>query len=175
MMLGSTSSGAVPAQMTQLQVAAEVRERLVDLLNRRLADAVDLYTQTQQAHWNVRDARGRELHDLFEQLAARAQAHADLLAEHVKALGGIALGTARIAARASRMPEYPLLPITAQQHLEALAERVAQYGESLRTAMIRARDMRAPATEELCGDLAGDAGMQLWMLEAHLQDMASYS
>ena len=30
------------------------RRKMIDLLNARLADAIDLQTQTKQAHWNVK-------------------------------------------------------------------------------------------------------------------------
>ena len=168
--------GRAPSDMTALfattsSLPVEAREQLVDVLNLRLAAAVDLYTQAQQAHWNVKGMMFAELHALFEQIAARVQAHADQLAEQVSALGGTALGTARLAVRASRLPEYPLSAVTGRQHIEALSERVALYGESLREAIARARELDDPVTEDLVTGLARDASMLLWMLEAHVQDV----
>lgn len=164
-------SDPTTAYITMSAVHVEARERLVDILNQRLAGSVDLYTQAQQAHWNVKGMMFAELHALFEQIAARVQAHADQLAEQVSALGGTALGTVRIAARASRLPEYPLSPVTGRQHVEALTERVALYAESLREAIVRARELDDPVTEDLVISLARDASMLLWMLEAHVQDV----
>lgn len=173
MTIGEAPSGVTPLFHTMTPVPIEARERLIDLLNQRLACAVDLYTQAQQAHWNVKGMTFAELHALFEQIAGRVQAHADQLAEHVSALGGTALGTARIAARASGLPEYPLAAVTGRQHVEALAERIAQYAESLRDAIPLARKLDDPVTEDLVTSLARDANMLLWMLEAHVQDVRS--
>lgn len=171
MITGRAPSDLTPAFITASAHQIEDRERLIDLLNQLLADAVDLYTQAQQAHWNVKGMMFAELHALFEQIAARVQAQADQLAEQVSALGGTALGTARIAARASRLPEYPLAAVTGRQHIEALAERVARYVEALRGAIARARELGEPVTEDLVTGLARDASMLLWMLEAHVQDV----
>ncbi|HYF38331.1 MAG TPA: hypothetical protein VD930_01500, partial [Gemmatimonadales bacterium] len=38
---------------TKNDLPAETRAQLVDLLNGRLADCIDLQTQCKQAHWNV--------------------------------------------------------------------------------------------------------------------------
>lgn len=173
MTIGEAPSGVTPLFSTMMPVPIEARERLIAVLNQRLAGAVDLYTQAQQAHWNVKGMMFAELHALFEQVAARVQAHADQLAEQVSALGGTALGTARIAARTSRLPEYPLAAVTGRQHVEALAERVAQYQDSLREAIAQARALDDPVTEDLVTSLARDAGMLLWLLEAHVQEVRS--
>lgn len=39
---------------TRIDLDSETREQLVALLNQQLADTFDLYSQTKQAHWNVK-------------------------------------------------------------------------------------------------------------------------
>lgn len=39
---------------TRIDIDAGTRKELVELLNQQLADATDLFTQTKQAHWNVK-------------------------------------------------------------------------------------------------------------------------
>ncbi len=39
---------------TKNDLPESARTKLVDLLNARLADAIDLQTQCKQAHWNVK-------------------------------------------------------------------------------------------------------------------------
>src|SRR5258708_15098150 len=39
---------------TKNDLSETTRSKLVELLNARLADAIDLQTQTKQAHWNVK-------------------------------------------------------------------------------------------------------------------------
>jgi starvation-inducible DNA-binding protein len=39
---------------TKNDLSEAIRTKVVRLLNGRLADAIDLQTQTKQAHWNVK-------------------------------------------------------------------------------------------------------------------------
>src|SRR5690349_19066272 len=82
----------------RIGIQAETKRRLIDLLNQQLADTADLYSQAKQAHWNVKGSQFYQLHELFDHLAAELAGHADLLAERVTALGGLARGTVRMAA-----------------------------------------------------------------------------
>src|SRR6266511_3486675 len=75
---------------TRIDIPEQSRRLLIELLNARLADAFDLYSQLKQAHWNV---KGSDFIQLLE--------HVDAIAERATALGGLALGTARLAASAS--------------------------------------------------------------------------
>ena len=101
---------------TRIDIPAESREVLVELLNARLADAFDLYSQLKQAHWNVKGSDFIQLHALYDTVAADVIDFVDLIAERATALGGLALGTARLAAlslltrrvppRCSRRPRH---------------------------------------------------------------------
>ncbi|CCW34333.1 DNA-binding ferritin-like protein (oxidative damage protectant) [Chthonomonas calidirosea] len=95
------------------------REQIIELLNARLADAIDLYTQTKQAHWNVKGPAFIALHELFDQVAEAVEDYADLLAERAVQLGGVALGTARVAAEKSSLYEYPLSITTGRESASA--------------------------------------------------------
>ena len=54
--------------VTANDVPDNVRERVAQLLNRRLADAIDLQTQAKQAHWNVKGPHFIALHELFNEM-----------------------------------------------------------------------------------------------------------
>jgi len=77
-------------------------------MNQRLADAGDLQMQMKQAHWNVKGPHFIGLHELFDQIDEAVEGYVDLVAERIVQLGGIAEGTARVAAERSRLEEYPL-------------------------------------------------------------------
>ena len=51
---------------TRMDLGKSVRAEMTDLLNARLADVFDLYSQTKQAHWNVKGAQFIALHELFD-------------------------------------------------------------------------------------------------------------
>lgn len=96
---------------THIDIDAETREQMVALLNQQLADTFDLYSQTKQAHWNVKGPDFFQLHELYDKLAGEVIEYVDLIAERATSLGGTALGTARMAVAASRLPEFPRLSI----------------------------------------------------------------
>jgi starvation-inducible DNA-binding protein len=154
---------------TRIGIARAARSQLVSLLNQQLADTLDLYTQTKQAHWNVRGAQFYQLHLLFDKLAGEVEGHADALAERAGALGGLALGTARLAAEASRLDEYPLDATSPLGSVDALVERYSALGDTTRAAIESAATLGDPATADLLTQIARSLDGALWFLEAHLQ------
>ena len=95
---------------TSIDLSAETRASVVGLLNQQLANVSDLYSQTKQAHWNVRGPEFYQVHKLFDDLAAPLQEMIDELAERAVTIGGFALGTVRCAANLSELEEFPLEP-----------------------------------------------------------------
>jgi starvation-inducible DNA-binding protein len=154
---------------TSIDMDQEVRDHMIGLLNQQLADTADLHSQTKQAHWNVKGMEFIALHKLFDELAETIEEHVDEIAERVTALGGTALGTARMAAANSRLPEYPIEITNGREHVEALVERYAAYAASSRAAIDTATDAEDADTADLLTNISRTTDKQLWFLEAHLQ------
>src|SRR3954451_25036519 len=112
---------------THIDIPAERREALVEMLNRHLADTFDLFSQAKQAHWNVKGKDFYQLHLLFDEVAEELSGFVDLIAERATSLGGYATGTARMAAEQSALPEYPIEATEGMEHVRALVERFGQY------------------------------------------------
>src|SRR3954454_22140148 len=91
---------------TKNDLPEATRTKIIDLLNARLADAIDLQTQCKQAHWNVKGPNFIALHELFDKINEEAEDYVDLIAERVVQLGGTAEGTARSVAKHSTLAEY---------------------------------------------------------------------
>ena len=72
---------------TKIDIPEKKRAELIELLNARLADVLDLTMQAKQAHWNVRGPDFFQLHELFDKIAEDAEGHADLIAERRRATG----------------------------------------------------------------------------------------
>lgn len=155
---------------TQIDIAPEAREELVAILNQQLADNADLYSQTKQAHWNVKGIHFFQLHELFDELAEMIEPFTDDIAERATALGGYATGTVRMAAEASTLPEYPRDAVEGEAHLRAVRERWAAYAASTREASRRAADLGDPTTEDLFLEVSGKVDLGLYFIESHLQD-----
>jgi starvation-inducible DNA-binding protein len=154
---------------TRNDLPPEVRERVVTLLNQQLADTFDLQSQTKQAHWNVKGMQFFQLHELFDKLAEEIEEYVDLIAERATTLGGTALGTARMSASATRLPEFPLDLNDSRQFVEALAERFAALAKSSRAAIDAANEFKDADTADLFTEVSRGLDMNLWFLEAHLQ------
>ena len=83
------------------------RAEAVNDLLRLLATLTDLRAQSKQAHWNVRGSLFRELHKLFDDAAASADAFIDRVAERAAALDGYVRGSLQETVAATVLQEYP--------------------------------------------------------------------
>ncbi len=153
---------------TRIDLGAEVREKIIDILNSTLAATLDLKTQTKQAHWNVKGMDFYQLHELFDEMAGELEEYTDMVAERVTALAGTALGTARIAASESILPEYPLDAVSGIDHVTALAERYAAYAKHVREAIGSTDHLGDADTADLYTEISRTIDKRLWFLEAHL-------
>lgn len=156
--------------VTRNDLPAHLRETMITLLNQHLADTFDLYSQVKQAHWNVKGMNFIQLHLLFDELAASLLEYTDMIAERVTALGGVALGTARMVSANSRLPEFPEQIVASKQVVEVLAQRYGEYGSSTRTAISTAAEYGDQTTSDLFTEISRTIDKHLWMLDAHLQE-----
>ena len=154
---------------TRHDLPQEVREKAIAQLNQHLADSFDLFSQIKQAHWNVKGLQFHQLHLLFDTLAESTEEYIDTIAERTTALGGSAMGTVRMSAAASRLPEYPTDALDGRQHVEALAERFAALGASVRAAIGAAEEFGDVDTADLFTQISRGLDQHLWFLEAHVQ------
>ena len=95
--------------------------------------------------------------------------HVDTIAERITALGGTAHGTVQAAANASSLAPYPQNISAGVEHLEALAERLADFGRKIRAAIQLADELGDADTADLFTGVSRDTDKCLWFLEAHLQ------
>ena len=154
---------------TSIDIDAGTLAKLGTLLNQQLADAFDLFGQTKQAHWNVKGMHFYQLHLLFDTLAEELEGHTDTIAERITTLGGVAKGTVRMAAAASRLPEMPLDLVDGKTTVKLLAERYAILAQSTRKAIDEADKQGDVDTSDLFTSVSRDLDKALWFLEAHLQ------
>jgi starvation-inducible DNA-binding protein len=112
----------------------ELQAKLIELLNRRLADAIDLQLQSGQAYWNVKGPHFMALRELFDKVTQGVEEYANLIAEHIVQLGGMAEGTAQAVARRSSLEEYWLSIADGNGHIDALTTKLAAFGKHARYA-----------------------------------------
>ncbi len=153
---------------TRISLPDNARKSVAAVLNARLADAIVLASHAKQAHWNVRGPRFLTLHELFDRISEMAAAHADSLAERATTLGEAAPGAVEVAARQTTLPPYPTGRIPEEDHLIAVADRLAAYANGLRAHITEVERAGDAVTADLITTLAGEADKMLWMVESHL-------
>jgi starvation-inducible DNA-binding protein len=154
---------------TRNDLPAKQRSQLEQLLNARLADALDLESASKQAHWNVKGPHFIALHELFDQVHTTIEQHVDAIAERITALGGTAQGTVQAVASASSLVPYPQHISDGVEHLDALSDRLADFGKKIRAAIADSDELGDADTADLFTGVSRDADKYPWFLEAHLQ------
>ncbi len=154
---------------TRNDIPAAKRSACCQLLNITLAATLDLWTQLKQAHWNVKGKDFYQLHLLFDEVATTVYEYIDMVAERITALAGVANGTVRQSTHNSFLPEYPSIPISEKEHLEALADRLAAYVKHVRDAIEKTAELDDQVSNDLYIEIARAVDQKLWFIEAHLQ------
>ena len=154
---------------TKIDLAKGKREKIVKILNERLADAIDLKSQAKQAHWNVKGMNFIALHELFDQIATDVEIHIDDIAERITTLGGTALGTVRVASQTSSLGEYPLEITDGGAHVDALSTALADFGKRVRANIDETDELGDADTADLFTGISRAIDKHLWFVEAHQQ------
>ena len=153
---------------THNDLSPSIRSNMIELLNARLADAIDLRLQLKVAHWNVKGPQFIALHEMFDDIVEDADEYVDLIAERAVQLGGVADGTARQVAERSALDEYSATG-GGREHVHAVAEVLAVFGRSAREAIETASDAGDQDTADIFTEVSRGTDKWLWMVEAHLQ------
>jgi starvation-inducible DNA-binding protein len=167
--MGSNGRSQPSMYVTRIDISVDARVEIIAHLNQTLASTLDLKTQVKQAHWNVKGMDFYQLHELFDEMASELEEFVDMVAERVTALGGLALGTARIAASQSALPEYPFDSLDGCDHVTALADRYAIYAKAVRDGIAQTDALGDADTADLYTEVSRAIDKRLWFLEAHLQ------
>lgn len=167
--MANSTKAAPRVYKSRIDLPERTRVQSSELLNDSLAMTFDLWSQIKQAHWNVKGSDFYQLHLLFDLIAGEIYEYIDVVAERITALGCVALGTARMAAERSTLPEYPVSAILGKDHLVALSERLAAYAKHVRSGIDKATELNDLDTADVYTEISRTVDQRLWFLEAHLQ------
>jgi starvation-inducible DNA-binding protein len=154
---------------TKNDLPENVRTKIIELLNHRLADCLDLQLNTKQAHWNVKGPNFIALHKLFDETYENITEFTDEIAERIIQLGGVAEGDSRTVAKRSTLKEYPLSLSSGRDHVDYLSNSLATFGKSVRAAIDLSTELRDADTADLFTGISRGVDKYLWFVEAHLQ------
>jgi starvation-inducible DNA-binding protein len=147
----------------------EQQAKLIELLNRRLADAIDLQLQSRQAYWNVKGPHFMALRELFDKVAQGVEEYTNLIAEHIVQLGGMAEGTAQAVARRTSLDEYRLATASGQGYSNALSTTLTAFGKHARYASEQATLLQDSDTADIFTEIARGIDKWLWFVETSQQ------
>lgn len=161
------SVAVIQLNPTKHGLDAEVRQSVVELLNARLADVIDLELQAKQAHWNVKGPNFIGLHELFDQIAAAAARFKDQIAERAVMLGGVAVGTVQAVVERTTLPPYPIDAQDWHSHVDCLSGALAKFGSALRQAIEDSDELDDAVTADLFTEIAHETDKYMWFVESH--------
>lgn len=167
------ANGRDSMHQTRHDLPAKVRTDVATLLNKRLADCIDLQTQCKQAHWNVKGPSFIGLHKLFDDVHKDVSMYVDEIAERIVQLGGTADGTARHVAERTTLEAYPSEITEQSRHVEALSDAIAHFGRAVREAIDETDDRGDAGTADMLTDISRGLDKWLWFVEAHQHGAAS--
>jgi len=150
---------------TTIGLPDPTRIEMIDLLNARLAESLDLGLQARHAHWNIRGPQFAALHDLFARFYADLDRYSDLLAERAVQLGGMAEGTVRAVGNRSSLPVYHVA-IEGSEHVRCIATALTSWSGSLRRSIVPASELEDPVTADILTEISRGADKWLWQIEA---------
>ena len=154
---------------TKNDLPEATRREAIALLNQRLAECIDLKAQCKQAHWNVKGPSFIALHKLFDDVAGDVENYADLLAERVVQLGGVAEGTVGVVAERSSLIDYPLAISTGAEHVAALSDALSEFGRGVRIGIEEMNDLEDAGSADILTEISRGIDKWLWFVEAHQQ------
>jgi starvation-inducible DNA-binding protein len=147
----------------------EQQAKLIEMLNRRLADAIDLQLQSRQAYWNVKGPHFMALRELFDKVAEGVEEYADLVAERIVQLGGKAEATAQAVAGRSSLDGYGLSSAGGNGHIDALSTTLTSFGRHARYASEQASELKDADTAAIFTEIGRGIDKWLWFVETSQQ------
>lgn len=142
----------------------------IEVLNARLADAIDLALLTKQAHWNLKGPQFIAIHEMLDGFRTTVDGHVDTMAERAVQLGGMAYGTSQTVAEKTTLKPYPTDISTTKDHLAALIERYGAVANAIRAAIDETEEAGDADTADIFTAFSRDLDKNLWFLEAHVQE-----
>ena len=148
---------------------SNTKTAMIELLNARLADSLDLSLAVKQAHWNLKGPTFIAVHELLDMLRAHLDVHTDTVAERVMQLDGVALGTTQTVGDKTALAAYPTDIKKVADHVGALVERYGALAKSVREAIDTADDAGDAGTADIFTAMSRDLDKDLWFLKSHLE------
>jgi starvation-inducible DNA-binding protein len=145
----------------------KVSEKLLEIVNKQVANWTVLYTKLHNFHWYVKGQQFFVLHEKFEELYNEANEHIDELAERLLALGGKPIATLQQSLETASVKEA-----TGTESAEEMVQAIVNDFSILIKELKEGMDLAAEVGDDTTGDLllSIHQGLEkhVWMLNSFL-------
>jgi starvation-inducible DNA-binding protein len=155
---------------TRNDTKSNAKKVSLDTLQARLADGIDLALVVKQAHWNLKGPQFIGIHLMLDGFRTEMDEYNDTVAERITQLGGTARGTVQAVDAETKLAAYPLDTYAVADHLAALIDRYAAYGNAVRQNIDDTDEAGDAGTADLFTEISRGIDKSLWFLEAHVQE-----
>ncbi|WP_110648895.1 DNA starvation/stationary phase protection protein Dps [Salinicola peritrichatus] len=155
---------------TRNDIPEKQREKVVAIMNARLAETIDLALSIKQAHWNLKGIQFIGVHEMLDGFRGALDGHVDEIAERLVQLGGTAHGTVQDVSSNTSLKPYPTNIHKVEDHLRALADHYAAVGAAVRKSIDETSDLGDEDSSDLLTGVSKTLDSNLWFIEAHLQE-----
>lgn len=147
------------------------RDSIIGLLHVHLSNLHVLYVKTRNYHWNVRGRGFSRLHAFFEEQYTQMEVSIDEIAERVRQVGGLTMGTMREFIECATLKEEPGVFPDARTMIENLLADHEAIIRALREDIdTTAEKFHDQGTSDLLTAKLQEHEKTAWMLRAHLTE-----
>lgn len=165
-----TAQKGIHNHKTRNETSDNAKKVSVETLQARLADGITLALDVKQAHWNLKGPQFIGVHLMLDGFRDRMDDYTDKMAERITQLGGTARGTVQACAGETKLAAYPLDYYAVADHLAALIDRYAAFGNAVRENIDETDEAGDADTSDLFTEVSRGVDKALWFLEAHVQE-----
>ncbi|SMQ75915.1 starvation-inducible DNA-binding protein [Devosia lucknowensis] len=152
-----------------IDLKSNAKSAVIDILNARLADSIDLALAIKQAHWNLKGPNFIGVHEMLDPMRAAVDDHVDIVAERIAQLDGTPLGTSQVVAKATSLDAYPTEIKKVPDHLAALAERFAKLANQVREDIDATDEAGDADSADILTAFSRELDKDLWFIKSHLE------
>jgi starvation-inducible DNA-binding protein len=147
------------------------RGKVVEAVNRLVADAFALYIKTKNYHWHVSGRHFRDYHLLLDEQAGQIFATIDPLAERVRKIGGNTIRSVAHIAQLQRVKDNDEDFVSPKDMLLDLVAENKKMAKSMREAHQIADDAEDVATASLLENFIDETEQRTWFLFETSRDL----
>jgi starvation-inducible DNA-binding protein len=152
-----------------VDLKSNTKTAVIDILNARLADTIDLALAVKQAHWNLKGLQFIAVHEMLDPFRAALDLHSDTMAERIAQLDGTPVGTVQAVGKATQLAAYPTDIKKVPDHLKALTERYAVLANAVREDIDTTDEAGDADSADILTAFSRELDKSLWFLKSHLE------